>query len=110
MDARTLAQPHQTLTKYAAIVPVLPKRPVAFHWYTPYGSENDTEAGPLWEAINTAHGGIAIDHDFAAKNQWQKSMPVPGDETKGLYLLESYHQLHCLVGFLPGMADSKLEH
>lgn len=79
------------------MVEPLPLKPVKFHWYTPYSSENDTEANVLWDNINTAHGTLAVDHQWAAEHQWNRSMSIPGDESKGMYLLESYHQLHCLV-------------
>jgi hypothetical protein len=81
-----------------AIVPPLPKKAVEFSWYTPYNNvENQTASNELWDKISSSHGLIALDHQFAKENQWLESMPVPGDEGKGLYLLESYHQLHCLV-------------
>lgn len=82
-----------------AEVPTLPKKAVQFHWNTAYSSSDETEAEELWAAINTAHGYIAVEHEWAAQNHWLPSMPVPGDERKGLYLLESYHQLHCLVSY-----------
>lgn len=80
-----------------ATIPSMPLKEVQFHWRTLYSSANETEAAEAWEAINPAHGHIAVDHQWAAEHGWMPSMPVPGQETKGLYLLESYHQLHCLV-------------
>ena len=81
-----------------AIVPPLPKKAVRFSWYTPYNNvENQTASNELWDKISSSHGLIALDHQSAKEKQWLESMPVPGDEGKGLYLLESYHQLHCLV-------------
>lgn len=80
-----------------AIVPQLPSKLVEFRWRTPYSSPNDTEADALWDAISPAHGHIAVDHKWAKEHNWRESMSVPGTNgTKGLYLLESYHQLHCL--------------
>jgi hypothetical protein len=79
-------------------VPPLPKKAVQFSWYTPYNNvENQTASNELWDKISSSHGLIAVDHQSAKEKQWLESMPVPGDEGKGLYLLESYHQLHCLV-------------
>jgi hypothetical protein len=82
---------------HPAIVAALPKKEVQFHWRTVYSSENETEAAAAWATIDSAHGHVAVDHHWAAAKNWPPSMPVPGDEGKGLYLLESYHQLHCLV-------------
>lgn len=39
-----------------------------FRWHTPWGSSNTTEADILWNNINTAHGHIAMDHEWAASN------------------------------------------
>ncbi|KAI4652532.1 uncharacterized protein J4E79_008838 [Alternaria viburni] len=51
-----------------ARVESLPIAYVPFHWNTPWGAPNATEADPLWDSINTAHGHIAVDHEFAAEN------------------------------------------
>ncbi|SMR57584.1 unnamed protein product [Zymoseptoria tritici ST99CH_3D1] len=82
-----------------ALVSELPTHPVQFHWSTAYSSPDDSEADDLWNAIDTAHGYIAVEHEWAREKGWMASMPVPGDETKALYVLEGYHQLHCLVSF-----------
>lgn len=41
---------------------------VSFHWNTPWGAPNATDADSLWDNINTAHGHIAIDRTWAAEN------------------------------------------
>jgi hypothetical protein len=51
-----------------ARVESLPTAYVPFHWNTPWGAPNASEADPLWDNINTAHGHIAVDHEFAAEN------------------------------------------
>ena len=38
-----------------------------------------------------------MDRKWAERRQWPKSMYLPSDHGKGVYLLESYHQLHCLL-------------
>lgn len=47
---------------------VLPTVYVPFRWTTPWGAPNATDADPLWENINTAHGHIAVPHTWAAQN------------------------------------------
>ena len=37
-----------------------------------------------------------MDREWAASQNWPESMRLPQDESKGVYLLEAYHQLHCL--------------
>ncbi|GLA81336.1 hypothetical protein AtubIFM56815_004980 [Aspergillus tubingensis] len=68
-----------------------------FHWNTEYSPQNHSDADQLWAAINPAHGIIAVDRQWAAQNHWPESMTMPDDDSKGVYLLEAYHQLHCLV-------------
>lgn len=38
-----------------------------------------------------------MDREWAEQRQWPASMYLPSDHSKGVYLLEAYHQLHCLV-------------
>ena len=38
-----------------------------------------------------------MDREWAAQHQWPVTMYLPSDRSKGVYLLEAYHQLHCLV-------------
>ncbi|KAL1624864.1 hypothetical protein SLS54_003588 [Diplodia seriata] len=74
----------------------LPMDFVEFSWHTPWSSNNDSEADQLWDNINTAHGHIAVDRDWATAHNWAPSMEIPGRPDKAMYLLEAYHQLHCL--------------
>ncbi|KAJ5116615.1 hypothetical protein N7456_000963 [Penicillium angulare] len=68
-----------------------------FWWNTPYNSmENTTETDMLWDSILPSHGIIALDREQAGKQNLPDSMYLPSDHTKGVYLLESYHYLHCL--------------
>ena len=70
-----------------------------FWWHTSYSSKgkNKTESDDLWEQISPSHGFVAIDREWAGESQWPVSMYLPSDHSKGVYLLEAYHQLHCLV-------------
>ena len=38
-----------------------------------------------------------MNEDWAFERQWPDSMRLPSDGKKRVYLLEAYHQLHCLV-------------
>ena len=70
-----------------------------FHWHTEYSpkDQNHTKSDLLWEQILPSHGFVAIDRQWAEEHQWPVSMYLPSDHGKGVYLLEAYHQLHCLV-------------
>lgn len=57
-------------------------------------------ADDLWDQIIPSHGLIAVDRKWAAERHWPESMYLPKDphgREKGVYLLEGYHLLHCLV-------------
>ena len=68
-------------------------------WHTAYSpkGKNHTESDALWEQILPSHGFVAVDRQWADEHQWPVSMYLPSDHSKGVYLLEAYHQLHCLV-------------
>lgn len=69
-----------------------------FHWTTDYSStENKSHTEKLWDQIQPSHGFIAIDRTWAEHHKWPESMYLPSDKTKGVYLLEAYHYLHCLA-------------
>ncbi|KAB8259680.1 hypothetical protein BDV32DRAFT_56085 [Aspergillus pseudonomiae] len=68
-----------------------------FWWNTAYSDMNNaSHTDSLWESILPSHGFIAIDRDFARSHGWHESMYLPSDHSKGVYLLEAYHYLHCL--------------
>ncbi|KAL8704526.1 MAG: hypothetical protein Q9225_008082, partial [Loekoesia sp. 1 TL-2023] len=67
-----------------------------FWWNTEYSPKNHSESDELWDAILPSHGFIAMNEDWAFDRHWPDSMRLPSDATKRVYLLEAYHQLHCL--------------
>jgi hypothetical protein len=80
-----------------AITDGVPTQWKRFNWWTEYSEKNFTETDALWDAINPAHGFIAMDRDWAKERQWPNSMHLPSDDSKNVYLLEAYHLLHCVV-------------
>ncbi|KAB2569894.1 Cyclochlorotine biosynthesis protein R [Lasiodiplodia theobromae] len=90
------SSPREPLPDSVAKAEELPTEFIKFNWHTPWSSNNDSEADQLWDNINTAHGHIAVDRDWASTQNWPPSMDVPGQPGKAMYLLEAYHQLHCL--------------
>ncbi|KAF2873319.1 hypothetical protein BDV95DRAFT_592708 [Massariosphaeria phaeospora] len=67
-----------------------------FWWWTEYSDSNHTTTNELWDAILPSHGFVAMDLQWAAGRNWPETMRLPSDPSKGVYLLEAYHQLHCL--------------
>ena len=71
--------------------------PVAIERSTPYSSHNLTEVRELWEAISIDDGMVALPDSFVAETRLPKAQRFPWDPSKGLYFLNGYHNLHCLV-------------
>ena len=71
--------------------------PKPFIHTTEYSSGNLSEVQNLWDAISFDEGQISIPHDVAAELQLPPSQPFPWDSTRGIYLINAYHNIHCLV-------------
>lgn len=54
---------------------------------------NMTALDELWDGMDVNPGVIALPHD----NSLATTQDFPWDKSKGLYMLNSYHNLHCLV-------------
>lgn len=65
---------------------------------TEWSSENTTQTDNLWKALAPNVGMVAIDNDFSRNLDLYATIPFPWDHDKGIYMLEGYHSLHCLVG------------
>ncbi len=78
-----------------------------FWWNTEYSPKNHSESDALWDAILPSHGFVAMDEGWATERQWPESMRLPIDGNKRVYLLEAYHQLHCLVRSCLGFSGSE---
>ncbi|KAI1114927.1 hypothetical protein F5Y14DRAFT_412458 [Nemania sp. NC0429] len=64
---------------------------------TPYSSaENSTLRDELWYGINIDHGVVALSDRWAFNHGVRKAQRFPWDESKGIYILHGFHNLHCL--------------
>lgn len=69
-------------------------------WWSLYSVEHENQtaaADSAWEAMQPAHGFVAVDPEWAEERQLLPSMKLPSDNSKRVYILEAYHMLHCLV-------------
>lgn len=84
------------------LVPAGLKRNVPVPWsvYGPYDNRSDPEATDKeWEKIsNIRLGVIALPDSYVEEKGLHKAQRFPWDESKGVYLINAYHNLHCLVG------------
>ena len=60
-------------------------------------SENETEAAQAWGNIEAGHGLVAVDPEWASSKGLPSTIQHPLDTSKIVYVIEAYHELHCLV-------------
>ncbi|KAI1342869.1 hypothetical protein F5Y15DRAFT_428838 [Xylariaceae sp. FL0016] len=63
---------------------------------TPYSSDNETLQDQLWHDINVDAAVIALSDEWASEHNLRAAQRFPWDQTKGIYILHGYHNLHCL--------------
>ncbi|TVY83823.1 Cyclochlorotine biosynthesis protein R [Lachnellula suecica] len=76
------------------------QRLIPNRWISDYSSADSSgmaEVDKNWNAIRAAHGIVAVDHQWAVENGLPPADDLPSDHSKGVYTLEAYHSLHCLV-------------
>ncbi|KAI1346048.1 hypothetical protein F5Y01DRAFT_322160 [Xylaria sp. FL0043] len=69
--------------------------PLSLHSDNPYNQHDESLRDAAWDAINIDDGMIALPHSFAEQKGLPKSQPFPWDRSKGIYLLNGHHSLHC---------------
>ena len=62
-----------------------------------YMSENEAEAAKAWSEIDADHGLVAVDAQWAAAQGLPPTMAHPRDPSKVVYVIEPYHEIHCVV-------------
>lgn len=71
--------------------------PTAFERGGIYVDDDETISNAAWDAIEYYHGTVALEHDYAASKGLPRSQNFPWDDTKGIYFLNGFHNLHCVV-------------
>lgn len=85
-----------------------------YGWWSKYSTDDHLnitaveEVDQAWDGIVAGHGVVAIDHKWAADQGLPLSMNLPDDHSKGVYILDAYHQIHCLVGDICHFSVSRL--
>lgn len=65
---------------------------------SPYFGEDEIVADRLWDDINIDNGTVALADSFTQAKGLPSSQRFPWDQEKGIYLLNGFHSMHCLVG------------
>ncbi|KAG9604954.1 hypothetical protein KCU77_g1031, partial [Aureobasidium melanogenum] len=68
---------------------------VVLDGHDPFTDANDTLRDQLWLDINVDDGMIALSDDYVEEMGLPVSQRFPWDESKGIYLLQAHHNLHC---------------
>lgn len=69
---------------------------------TPYDDPklNGTLQSELWNLIDADRGIILMDQEHIDELGLDDSQSFPWDPSKKVYLVNAYHQLHCLVSLM----------
>uniref|UniRef100_A0A093V894 Cyclochlorotine biosynthesis protein O n=1 Tax=Talaromyces marneffei PM1 TaxID=1077442 RepID=A0A093V894_TALMA len=94
-EEETQSKDQEPPLDYAA-APVIPVQYKPFFWNTMYSSEDQTVQDEMWESIVWTHGLIAVDQEWAKSQNWPETMARPNNGSQAVYLLEAYHEVHCL--------------
>ena len=62
-----------------------------------YTTGNQTEQDKAWDAISIDAGVVAVDKSWALENGLPLGFDFPWDRNRSVYLVNAYHNLHCLV-------------
>ncbi|KAH8702819.1 hypothetical protein GQ44DRAFT_778420 [Phaeosphaeriaceae sp. PMI808] len=65
--------------------------------YNPEDKDNRKAIDDAWNSIIPDHGIVVLDRAWAEERGLMRSMYFPSNPQKVMYVLEAYHQLHCLV-------------
>ena len=61
---------------------------------------NLTATSLAWEALSGDPGVVALRNDFVFAKKLPTAMRYPWDASKGVYLLQGFHNLHCTVCYI----------
>ncbi|MCJ1312465.1 hypothetical protein MMC25_006139 [Agyrium rufum] len=57
---------------------------------------SEAHADAFWDNINLDAGIVALPHQFVEEQGLPEAFPFPWEPTRGVYLLNGYHSVHCL--------------
>lgn len=83
------------------------KRDVSLPWRyaSDFGSEDIEKAEKLWEGMIFEHGIVALDEKFVESKGLPKAQPFPWDTSKGIYILNGHHNLHCIKSLYTALIE-----
>lgn len=85
---------------------LLPTRTFRGSAFTKFMSEDVTEANAAWDLVESGHGDVAIEPQYAFKHGLPPTIAHPKDNEKLLYIIAAYHAIHCIVSLPPYSASN----
>lgn len=64
---------------------------------TEFSKDDFLESNENWDTLSFDVGVVALDKDFIKSKSIPESQPFPWDTTKGIYVINAFHSLHCIV-------------
>ena len=80
--------------------------PLPYRDDTIFSPGNRTLSDAAWEAWVVNPGIVALPHEWVKAKMLPRAQRWPWDGDKGIYLLNGYHNLHCLVIPLDDMSSA----
>ena len=106
-----LTAPVSDVSRYAKVARTVPRQ---FQQDPIYTSHNRAIANEVWEEVTLDLGIVALSDSFAEEHDLMPAQRFPWDASKGIYLINVWHQLHCLVSLpstpAPSLADARVKY
>ncbi|KAF5873482.1 uncharacterized protein Bfra_004943 [Botrytis fragariae] len=77
-------------SKFAGLTRTIPKA------WTSNSGANETDQEFLWDETSYDRGQIALADDYAKEMGLPRAQRFPWDQSKGIYLINAYHNIHCV--------------
>ena len=71
--------------------------PIQIYPGTEYTADNFTAVTQLREQLSGDPGVVALPSDYINEKRLPYALRIPWDEDKGVFLLQGFHNLHCLL-------------
>ena len=74
------------------------RHPKKYTWWSDYSDPRNLElAEQKWSSVVPAVGVVTVPRGWALSKELPDSLQDPEDPDKMVYIIDAYHQLHCLV-------------
>lgn len=91
------------LTWWRTLAGLVREVPIPFHYDHVYSNRNRTISDPVWNALVPETGVVALSHEYARSKGLFPAQNWPWDPSKGIYNINAFHNIHCLVSSDPDL-------